>query len=401
MKKILILGAGRGQVGLIKAVKKLGYHSIVVSIEGDYPGFKIADEIVIEDVRNGEKIAEIAEKYDVDGICTAGTDMPLAALGVACEKNCLHGLNKETAKSSSNKMFMKDAFLEGNVSTAKYSKIFAKSDIDEALDKVGLPAIFKPVDLGGSRGINIIFDKSEAEAAYESTMLSTREEYCLLEEYIDGYEISATSAVANGKVLFVLPTADVRYGENDEIPVGHYVPLACDKDIYEQIKTEVEKSIKALDLEDCVVNADLMVKDGKVYILELTGRLGANAIPEITSAYYGFDIHELILEICVGNYENVEKYRKNYIEKMEQEEKESPMQKICFGQMIYSEKAGILAKDSLDAAGCDEWFFKGVGDPVNKFKNPGDCIGQIVTVGKSIEECQKRIEKALEKLEVE
>lgn len=45
MKKILILGAGIYQVPLIKAAKRLGIYSIVVSIPGNYPGFALADKV--------------------------------------------------------------------------------------------------------------------------------------------------------------------------------------------------------------------------------------------------------------------------------------------------------------------------------------------------------------------
>ena len=44
-KRIMILGAGRGQVDLIKTSKKLGYEVVVATIEGNYPGFALADKI--------------------------------------------------------------------------------------------------------------------------------------------------------------------------------------------------------------------------------------------------------------------------------------------------------------------------------------------------------------------
>ena len=37
-KKIMILGGGQAQIGLIKKAKELGLYTIVVGIEGDYPG---------------------------------------------------------------------------------------------------------------------------------------------------------------------------------------------------------------------------------------------------------------------------------------------------------------------------------------------------------------------------
>ena len=45
MKKLMIMGASIYQVPLIKAAKRMGIHTIAVSIPGNYPGFAVADEI--------------------------------------------------------------------------------------------------------------------------------------------------------------------------------------------------------------------------------------------------------------------------------------------------------------------------------------------------------------------
>lgn len=386
MKKILVVGAGRGQVGLIKAAKKLGYYTIAASIDGDYPGFKLADEKYIADISNPEAIAAAATELKVDGVVTAGMDLPLPALGLACERNGLPGLTAETARVSANKLLMKDAFLREGVSTAKYVKVSTEIEARNAINKIELPVIVKPVDLGGSRGINIVFDEKDIVDAFNNTMQATKEDYCIIEEYIDGCEISATALVADEKVLFVLPMADVRYGENAEVPIGHYVPLDCDEDIAKQTVREVSKAIKALALNNCAINADLMVYKNKVYILELTGRLGANAIPEITSAYYDWDIHEQIVEISLGHYDKVKSFDYN-----------KHSNKVCFGQMIISEEDGILEKASL-GTNYDEWFFLKEGDKVRKFHNPGDCVGQIFIEGNSVRECEDTIKEALKGL---
>ena len=44
MKKLMIMGAGIYQVPLIKTAKRMGIHTIAVSIPGNYPGFALADE---------------------------------------------------------------------------------------------------------------------------------------------------------------------------------------------------------------------------------------------------------------------------------------------------------------------------------------------------------------------
>ena len=389
MKKILVLGAGRGTVGLIRAAKELGHRSIVASIEGNYPGFAIADEKVIVNIKDAEAVAKIAGELGVDAVVTAGSDIALPALGLACDRNGLHGPTAAAAQAASDKTLMKAAFEAHGVRTARHIVAYTAEDAVKAPQTLQMPLIVKPVDLGGSRGIRIVFKEEELADAFADTMEATAQDHCIVEEYIDGYEVSATALVAGGRTVFVLPTGDVRYGENDEIPVGHYVPLDCDSDICRQVEEQVRLSVEALDLDDCAVNADLMVMDGKVYVLELTARLGANAIPEITSAYYGRDIHKFIVEIGLGEYGNVYSY--------DFSDREN---KMVFAQMLISENDGVLNKDKVDDDDCDAWFFLKAGDKVRKFRNPGDCIGQVTVVGSTKAECEEHVARILGALDI-
>ena len=388
-KKILILGAGRGQIGLYKACSRLGYESIAVSIDGDYPGFQYADRVCITDIKDREGVARLGAEIGADGIVTACMDAGLPALGYACEQLSLKGPDSRSSVVSSNKWLMKDAFMKYGVNTAKYVKINSSEELKEAEGKLGLPVIIKPVDLGGSRGINIVFSEEELERKFEDTMSATKQDYCIVEEYIDGYEFSATSFVAGGEVLFVLPTGDLRYGENDEIPVGHYVPFECDDEMTQQVDEHVRKAIAAIGLDDCAVNVDIMAKDGKPYILELTGRLGANAIPEITSEYYGSDIYELIVRTSVGDYSMADQFR------------EPEDGRIVYGRMLLSEKTGTATWDSLAASERNVDMFIENGSQVNRFRNPGDCLGQIVVTGSSLDGCAAETDRIIKDIQLD
>lgn len=389
MKKVLVLGAGRGQVGLIRAAHKLGHHVIVASIPGDYPGFPMADEIVYADLRDPDAISGVAKDHKVDGVVVAGADLALPALGAACEDNHLPGPDRLTSRKSSDKSLMKAAFEKCGVRTAKHYVAYTLGDAKKAPSLINMPVVVKAIDLGGSRGVNIVFREEDLEKAFKDTMSVTRADHCVIEEYIDGYEVSATAMVAGGEVLCVLPMGDLRYGENDEIPVGHYVPLECGPEICEDIEVQCRAAIKAVGLDDCAVNADLMIMDGKAYVLELTGRLGANAIPEITSAYYGHDIHEDIVLAALGEYD-----------KLRQIDYSTHTDKVVYGQMMISETGGVLGKASVDDEDCDAWFFKKEGDAINKFRNPGDCIGQVVVIGDTMDECREHVDRILEGLEI-
>ena len=291
-EKIMILGAGRGQVDLIQTAKRMGYETVVASIKGDYPGFKIADEICYADISDTKEIADAAARYKVGGIATACLDTGIAALGYACEKNGLTGLSEAAAKLSGDKLLMKEAFMKNGVHTARYRKVSSESDISKVIDELRFPLIVKAIDLQGSRGINIAYDKEQLVQGYKRTMNETNKDVCIIEEYIEGYECGAQAFVFRGEVLFILPCGDITFLGDTKIPVGHYVPLNLDEGILSKIDHEVRTAIRALELDNCAVNVDLILKDEEVYVIELTGRIGANCLPQLTSIYYDIDIKD-------------------------------------------------------------------------------------------------------------
>lgn len=386
-KKIMVLGAGRGQVDLIKAIKSYGYYSIVASIEGNYPGFNYADECCYVDISNPEAVYEKAKELKIDAITTACIDTGISALGYVCEELGLSGLSKKAAKLSGDKLLMKDAFMRNGVNTARYKKISSAEELDSILEELNLPLIIKAVDLQGSRGINIVHTKEEIVPCFNDTMKETRKDFCIIEEYIEGYEFGAEAFVYNNKVLYVLPCGEITYLSKTNIPVGHYAPLEVDKSIVNSIYCEATKAINATGLNNCAVNIDMILKDNKVYIIELTGRVGANCLPQISSIYYGIDVYKLIVETALGNDPT------SYYES----EKKSPTP--CYAKMLYSEKYGVLSEiinnNQKDERIYEISYFVKPGDLIRKFTNSRDCIGEIIVKGNSINECESLIESII------
>ena len=103
---ILVLGAGSLQVPLIQTVKSRGYRAIVVSLYEDEPGMQIADEKVIADFCDEDIILDYALKYDICGILTDQTDIPVRTVAYVAEKMNLPGIGYETACIFTNKFLM-------------------------------------------------------------------------------------------------------------------------------------------------------------------------------------------------------------------------------------------------------------------------------------------------------
>lgn len=395
MKTLMILGVGRGQVGLYKAAKKLGYRTIAASIPGNYPGFAYADEICYVNIIDKEAVCEAAKRFNVDGIASACIDAPMKALGYTCDTLGLPGISETAAELSVDKLAMKEALIEAGVTVADYRRIVTEEDLNQALEELDLPLIIKAVDLAGSRGINNVFSRGDAPEAFARTMAATRRDYCIIEEFIEGYKFGCTAFVADGEIMLILPCGDVTFSSNTVIPVGHFVPLdfsvECGEDtdneaVYREIEKEMYKAVGAMGFTDCAVNADLILKDGKVYMLEVTGRMGANALPELTSIYYGIDIYELIAMQAMRDPELKGRFR-------EALQKEG---RPCRAEMVISHNAGTLKELTYDGSTEVEevLFFAGKGDKVNAFRNTKDCLGQIIVSGDTPQDCETALANA-------
>ncbi len=393
-KRLLILGAGRGQIGLYKAAKEMGIVTIAGTMsDNNPPGIILADEVVYMNITDPDLVLEKAKDLKLDGVTTSCLDKGLTALGKVCDKLGLVGFSENTAIMCNDKLKMKEAFMKHGVRTAQYAKVSDENELKTALEKIQLPVIIKATDLAGSRGIYISKTREAAFEGFREVMKLTKRNYCIIEEYIEGWEFGTQAFVYNGEVIFVMPHGDETYMSHTAVPVGHYVPLECNEDIYRQTEDIVKKAIKALDLNNCAVNVDLILCNNKVYMIELTGRVGANCLPELVEINYGIEYYKMIAAMAVGD--NPLEYWK----------KRDPNPTAGLAKMIQSiDKAGIVR--NVEYVGevskniVEITFFKHPGDEVRIFESSADCIGQIIVKGENLDECRKEVDAILEAVEV-
>lgn len=393
-KRLLILGAGRGQVGLYKAAREMGIVTIAGTMsDNNPPGILLADEVCFMNIANPDEVVEKASKLKVDGVATCCLDTGIASLGKVCDCLELIGLSEQAASMCNDKSKMKKAFMEYGVSTAQYYEIANEKDLQEALGKIKLPVIIKATDLQGSNGIYIARTEKEAYAGFYTAMDLTKRSYCIVEEFIEGWEFGAQAFVYNGDVLFVMPHGDETYMSHTSVPIGHYVPLECNEDVHRQTEYAVKKAIEALGLDNCAVNVDLILRDNKVYVIELTGRVGANCLPELVEINFGIKYYMMIAAMAVG--ENPLEYW----------EKRNSQTTAGLARMLFSrEESGTLGsikyEGEMDDGIMEITFFKKPKDQIRKFEFSADCIGQVIVKGDTLDGCKKKIDRIINMIDM-
>lgn len=387
-KSILFLGGGRSNIGAVKAAKKLGYRVIVAGQPGDYMCYELADKIISVNIMDKEAVLNSIRDENFDGVLTCCSDRAIDVVGCINDKYDLSGVTENSAKKCNNKYLMKECLIDANVSTPIFVKINDAKDLKLA-NSLRYPLIIKAVDLQSSNGVYKCCDFNELVENYQRVLSLTKKGYCIVEEFVEGIEIGAQAFIRNGKVLFVLPHGYILIGrEGATAPIIHYSPIDVSSKVKSSINLICEDAIKAIGYDNCAVNIDLILKDDQPYILELTGRVGANCLPELVSVYYGFCYYDLIVSTAVGdNYVNHSFTRSN--------------KDTVLTRMIISDISGKIASMHINDLNVEyiSMFVK-KGDCINKFRNSNDCIGELLVVGRNLNDCFKKSDEIIDTLNI-
>lgn len=385
-KKVMILGASYSQIPLYEAAKRLGIETIAASIPGPYTGFAYADQVCYVDIANPEAVTAAAKEYQIDGIATCSLDLGMRSIGAVCESLGLPGPGREAAVRASNKLEMKKALCAAGVQTASFYCVSNEEQLEEALEKLAFPVIVKAVDLMGSRGIYRSDTLEEARENYRKTMEATSKDYCLVEEFIQGEIFGVEALIQDGEIVYMLPNNIETFVGNTPTPVGHSVPFKELDCLRTQTTDQAERAIRALGLNNCPVNCDMIKKDGKVYVIELTGRSGATGIAEMVGIYYQLDYYEVILQTALGI-----PVAGKFVGK------EPGIPNLT--HTLIADRAGIVKQIINENPNEDDIvdlsFNIEPGDEVRPYQNGRDRIGQVILKGETLEACELRLEQIL------
>lgn len=303
MKKIMILGAGIYQVPIIKRAKELGLHTVVISPEGDYPGFEIADSYHYIDVKDVEVVLSVAEKEGINGITTDQTDIAVRTEAYVSEQMGLPGISYECARIFTDKSLMRDKCEELGIPSLKYKSSSNIKEVKDFFDGIGGSAIMKPVDNQGSRGVYKINKSTDIDSLFDSAASYSRTGQVIIEEYIDGKEYELDS------IVFDYEEQNLLYG--DVIPFDipnifasriRMFPSQAESELVDRLIKYNSEVIRGFGLKQGLTHGEYIVDDsGQPYLLEIAARGGGCYISShIVKLKTGIDTAEYLIKLALN-----------------------------------------------------------------------------------------------------
>lgn len=178
------------------------------------------------DPMDSASVIEVAEELGVN-LVVVGPEAPLVAgladavrdAGIQC-----FGASKAAAQLEGSKNFAKQIMTAAKVPTARSMYCTTAAEASWALSEFGAPYVVKDDGLAAGKGVVVTEDRDEALAHAKACLP------VVIEEYLDGPEVSLFVICDGNKGLPLLPAQDFkRVGEGDTGPntggMGAYCPL--------------------------------------------------------------------------------------------------------------------------------------------------------------------------------
>ena len=228
--KVLVIGTGGREHALALSLSRDPSVEEVHAAPGN-PGIAAFATLHAVDQLDGDAVATLAEKIGAD-LVVVGPEAPLVAgvadavrdRGISC-----FGPSRAAAELEGSKAFAKDVMAAAGVPTAMAHVCATPEEAAAALDAFGPPYVVKDDGLAAGKGV-VVTDDRDAAAAHAAQCLGGVGERVVIEEFLDGPEVSLF-AITDGSTVYPLqPAQDFkRIFDGDEGPntggMGAYTPL--------------------------------------------------------------------------------------------------------------------------------------------------------------------------------
>ncbi|MEV0893083.1 phosphoribosylamine--glycine ligase [Promicromonospora sp. NPDC050262] len=232
--KILVIGTGAREHAIVHSLDRenvSGTASHELHAAPGNPGIAGVATLHEVDPLDGVAVAALAERLGAE-LVVVGPEAPLVA-GVADAVRAagipVFGPSGEAARLEGSKSFAKEVMAAAGVPTAMAHVCTDVSELEAALDAFGAPYVVKDDGLAAGKGV-VVTDDRAAALAHGAACLSHENGRVVVEEYLDGPEVSLFCVCDGTTVVPLVPAQDFkRVGNDDEGPntggMGAYTPL--------------------------------------------------------------------------------------------------------------------------------------------------------------------------------
>lgn len=391
-KRVLILN---GSSRVIQRAKSLDLEVVVLQRENSSLKKKElsqADYYLEVDYHNTDllftTVSSFLNKYPVDSIISFSEDalLPTALLQ---EKFNMPTNSLQTVLLLKNKHMMREYLNKRNFSRVEFQIGTSKKDVINFIEMNNCSIILKPLYGTGSEGILKINGVTEL-TKFDPWIRKFKIKKFLIEEFLDGVEVSIEAVSFKGKHL-IIGITDKLVGENF-VEFGHSVPTMLPNDTVSKVKRFTEDFLNLINLQFGPSHTEIKLTKNGPKIIESHNRPGGDGIVHLHKLVYGVDVVYWTLASI-----------KDDRERIEYEKQTSGGAAVRFLDLPASSKVKVVSSmEHLDQDSIYRYEINvKTGDKVKLVEKSRDRLGYVIAKGKSPQDAIKICEHAIDQLGIE
>ena len=262
----------------------------------------------------------VVDTLDADAMTAAAREVPdeiagilsydearIAATAVVAGRLGLPTSPAEAVRRCRDKWLTRQALAAAGVPQAVSVAVGSPAEALAAATRIGYPVVLKPRNLAASFGVSRADSEAALSAAYDRARLVTLPEApdrfdrdVLVEEFLDGPEISVDAVVRDGRVEpLVVAHKETGYPPSFE-ETGHTVDAADPLLRDPELRSVLTAAHAAVGYTTGTTHTELRRTPAGLKVIEINGRLGGDMIPLLGRLAAGVDLNVVAAAVACG-----------------------------------------------------------------------------------------------------
>ncbi|KMS67739.1 carboxylase [Streptomyces viridochromogenes] len=335
----------------------------------------------------------LAERHALAGVMT-WTEWYLVPVARLARQLGLPTTAPETLQGCRNKHTSRSLFARHGVPSAASASVHTEHEAAAAARRIGFPVVLKPAAHAGSMGVIRVDTTDELPAAYafaaQTAGRSVESTQVLVEEYLDGPEVSVECVTHQGQTTVVAVTRKTVGMPPYFEELAHLVD--ANDPLLATVAPAAVAALDALGVTDGVSHVEIRVVDGRPRLIEVNARIAGDMISHLVHLATGVDLARAAADIACGRTPDLTPTR----------------HRAAAIRFIYPAYSGTLTarRVTQPTEGAERVCFqRQAGDKLLLPQDGGDLfttrIGYLITTGPTATLAQIRAQEAYRNLDVQ
>lgn len=268
--KALLIGSSFSAMPFMRTLRRLGAHITVIGRHETDPCHHFADKSIYEDYSEPSRLLAACRSNNFDAIIPTCNDYSYVSASYVANILDLPGFDSPeiTAILHTKDRFRRFCVDAGIPIPRVLGEFDSASDVNAA---VSGPVIVKPVDSFSGRGVEVVSDAADVEAAVDRALQHSRKGSAVVEEFVSGSLHSHTALISSKRIIwhdYVDEYCEVYPYQVDRSNYPSQLPAA----VRHQVNACLQRIVEILGLSDGLLHTQFIATKSTFWIIECMRR---------------------------------------------------------------------------------------------------------------------------------